>query len=113
MVDERDIEIFLKAKRDQRTIDVLMGLSFVALATLVGLEALGVPHDYTVALATLSVVFMGASVSKSRWVSVPRNELVSSLERIINSDPEALTMVAEKRRLRTPVPDPHNDRARQ
>lgn len=103
MVEERDVEVFLKAKRDQRVIDLLLGLSFFALSTLIGLEAFGVQHNYTILLATLSVVFMGASVGKSRWVSVSRNELVNSLERVINSDSEALKMLASKRKNRVSV----------
>ena len=98
MVDEKDVEVFIKAKRDQFATDVLMGLSFFALSSLIVLEAIGRPHDYTILLATLSAVFMAASTGKSRWVAVSRDELIDSLERTINSDPEALEMLAEKRK---------------
>jgi hypothetical protein len=103
MVHEKDVDIFVKAKRDQFAIDALMALSFAALSALIVLEAIGRPHDYTILLATLSAVFMGASMGKSRWVAVSRDQLIDSLERTINSDPEALKILAKKRKKRVPA----------
>lgn len=79
-------------------IDILQGLSALSLTVLVTLEALQVPHDYTMLLATLSAVFMGGSMGPNKWIVVSRGQLVQTLERVIQRDPEALKMLAEKRK---------------
>ena len=98
MITGEDIETLIKAKKDQFAINVLQGLSALLLATLVYLEAFRVNHDYTIILATLSVVCMLGALGQSRWVSVSRGQLVQTLERIINTDAEALSIMATKKR---------------
>ncbi len=97
MIEERDVDTLIKAKRDRVAIDILMILSSVALTVLILLEALDISHDYTVILATVSMVFMGSAMGQNKWVSVSRYQLIQTLERIINRDSNALRMLAEKK----------------
>lgn len=97
MLEEKDVETFIKAKRDQLAIDLLLVLAVASLAALVVLEALAISHDYTLVLATASTVLVGAATGQSRWVSVSRSQLVQTLERIINRDSEALEILARKK----------------
>ncbi len=47
MIDTKDIEIYLKAKKEQLYIELFQGLSALMLAILVILEIMKVEHDYT------------------------------------------------------------------
>lgn len=98
MIQEKDVDIFIKAKKDQLVIDVFQGLSLLSLITLIALEALQLIHDYTIVLATMATVFMGAAMGQSRWIAVSRSKLLQTLEGIINNDSEGLKILAEKRR---------------
>ncbi|MDT8428423.1 MAG: hypothetical protein RQ757_06625 [Pseudomonadales bacterium] len=80
------------------SIVILEVLSLAALSLLIILEALNLSHEYTILLATVSAVFLGAAMGKSRWVTVSRDQLILTLEKIINSDPGALVLLSEKKR---------------
>lgn len=97
MIEEREVEILLKAKKDSRAVNVLAGLSAISLVVLIALEVFIPSHSYTITLATLCAVFMCTSLGANRWVSVSRNTLISTLEKIVNRDPSALKTVAEKK----------------
>lgn len=98
MVEEKDVDTFIKAKKDQLAIDILQGLSLASLTVLIALEALQVTSNYTICLATLTAVFMLGAMGQSKWVAISRSQLIETLERIINTDSEALKMLAEKRK---------------
>lgn len=61
MVQEKDVDIYLKARRDRLAIDILQMLSLVSLMALIMLEATSTDHGYTVLLAA-----MAAAVGESR-----------------------------------------------
>lgn len=83
MIQEKDVDTLIKAKRDQLAIDILHGLSLLALVILIVLEVLQLTHDYTILLATMSSVFMGGAMGQSRWVTVSRSKLIQTLESIL------------------------------
>ncbi|UTF59137.1 hypothetical protein [Gilvimarinus sp. DA14] len=98
MVEEKDIELFLKAKKEEKTTIFLQSLSAAFLLALVMLEVFNVTHDYTILLATISIVFMTAALGRSRWITVSRSHLIATLESIINRDANALKILADKKR---------------
>ncbi len=98
MIDEKDIDLYLKAKKDRLAIEILSGLSIVFLAVLVFFEAADIYQEYTVLLAVTSVVLSASAFGKSRWVSVSRTDLLKAMERMVNSDAEALRIIANKKK---------------
>lgn len=98
MIQEKDVDTFIKAKKDQLAINILQGLSLLSLTVLIILEALQLTRDYTILLATISSVAMGGAMGQSRWLAVSRCKLIETLEGIINNSPEGLKILAEKRR---------------
>lgn len=96
MIEEKDIELYLKAKKDRLAIDILLVLSSLCLGVLIYLEATNSKHDLTILLATISVVLSLSAFGKSRWVSVSRNDLVNCLGRVISNDSGALKIIASK-----------------
>jgi len=109
MVEDKDVEIFLKAKKQELATNILQSISAVFLLALVVLEVISPEHGYTVALATISVVFMSAAFGHSRWVTVSRADLIETLEDIFNRDANALRILADKNRSPGPVPRPNNN----
>ncbi|RYY73044.1 MAG: hypothetical protein EOO52_19425 [Gammaproteobacteria bacterium] len=97
MINEKDLETFLRAKKDAFAVKVLMSLSGVSLGILIFLEVTQVTNNYTILLATVSAVLMGSSAGANQWVSVSRAQLIETLENIIHSDPEALKLLATHR----------------
>lgn len=97
MIEEKDIEVLLRAKKDGLAINVLMVLSCICLSILIFLEVTGVTDKYTIVLATISAVLMGSSAGANKWVSVSRDQLVKTFENIVNRDPDALKVLADKR----------------
>lgn len=98
MIQEKDVDTFIKAKKDQLAINILQGLSLLSLTVLIVLEALQLTRDYTILLATISSASMGGAMGQSRWLAVSRGKLIETLERIINNNPEGLKILAEKRK---------------
>lgn len=98
MIDEKDIVTYLKAKKDQRILNIYAVLASVALGVLIFLEATGVEHNYTILLATLSFVFSASSFSGGARGVVSRKELLNLIGRIISSDSSALQRIAIKRK---------------
>jgi len=78
-MEEQIVETYLKAKREQRKVDVMVGLSMAFLATLIWLNTAGIDHDYTSLLAGLSMTLMLGSVGGAAWVKVSRQQLVATL----------------------------------
>jgi NAD(P)H-hydrate repair Nnr-like enzyme with NAD(P)H-hydrate dehydratase domain len=97
VIEEKDIDTLIKAKRDEFTIQILMTFSALTFVTLIVLEALSIEHEYTILLATLGMVFLGSAIGQNRWVSVSRAQLIDVIERIISSDADALKMLAQKK----------------
>ena len=97
MIEDKDIDIFLKAKKEEVATNVLQACSVICLTVLITLEALSVSHEYTIVLATLSVIFIFSSLGHSRWVSVSRVELIKTLEKVFNNDAKALQILARKK----------------
>jgi|GEM_PF-5709569 len=95
MIDKRDIELFQKAKKEQPWVDWLMVLSFLPLVVLVMLAAKGI-YDYTALLVIISFVLSLSAQGGRRWVSVSKDDLIKAMERMINSNPEALKVIAEQ-----------------
>lgn len=98
MIEEKDIDLFLKAKKEEKTSKFLQFLSVVSLLALVMLEVFEINHDYTTVLATLSIAFMMTALGHSRWITVSRAHLIATLEGIINRDANALKILADKKR---------------
>lgn len=94
MIDKRDIELFQKAKKEQPWVEMLTVLSLVPLLVLVMLVARGI-YDYTALLVIISFVLSLSAQGGRRWVTVSRDDLIKAMERMINSDPEALKIVAD------------------
>ncbi|WNO10503.1 hypothetical protein [Teredinibacter sp. KSP-S5-2] len=97
MFEEKDIEVFLKAKKNQLAIDIFQVLSSLTLVLLVFLEAMNITDDYTTVLATISVVFAMSAYGKGKWISISRADLIKTIEQAINRVPEALRMLASKK----------------
>ena len=97
MIQEKDVDTLIKAKKDQLAINILQVLSLLSLTILVILEDFYITHEYTTLLAVMSSVFMGAAMGQSKWVAVSRSKLIQTLESIINNDAEGLKILAEKR----------------
>ena len=98
MIEEKDIELLVKAKGDRFAIDVLMVLSTLNLCVLIFIEANGIMRDYNILLATCSLVFSVAALGRSRGVRVSRDDLLKVLERVIHTDPDTLRILATKNR---------------
>ena len=96
MIEEKDTDVLLNAKKDSFAIDILTGLSAISLGVLVFLEGANMSPEYTIPLAVICLVLCATAFGKNRWVSVSRNDLVSVIERVVNSDPEALRILANK-----------------
>ncbi len=95
MMDKRDIELFQKARKEQPWVDVLTALALVPLAILIMLEIRGI-YDYTVLLVMISFILSLAAQGGRRWVSVSREDLLKTMERMINDDADALKIIAEQ-----------------
>lgn len=96
-MNEKDIKTYLKAKKEEFASKVLVALSMLCVVSIIVLDALVIEHDYTIVLACFSSVFLLGSVGSSRWVTVSRSELLSILKKQIDSDPEALQLMAKIR----------------
>ena len=96
-MNEKDINIFLKAKRGQFASNIFFAISMLALSSLIFLEAARIEHRYTTLLITLSMMLIFASTGTSRWVTVSRTDLLSIIQRQINNDVEALKLLAERK----------------
>lgn len=97
MIEEKDVEVFLKAKKEELAKSILQAISATCLALLLALEALDLNHDYIILLATFSVTFMMAAFGHSRWVTVSRAQLIQTLGNIFSKDADALKILAKKR----------------
>lgn len=97
MIEEQDVEIFLKAKKEAFFGRALQMVSACLLCALIFLEVVYPEHDYPIVLATLSVVLMAAALGHSKWVIISRARLIQTLESIFNRDANALRLLAEKR----------------
>ncbi|WP_341939116.1 hypothetical protein [Marinimicrobium sp. C2-29] len=98
MIEEKDVDNLIKAKRDRFAVDALMALSSIALAVLILLEAFNVEHEYTIVIATASMMSMIGAMGQNKWVSVSRSQLIQTLDRIVNRDSSALKILAKKRK---------------
>ncbi len=95
---EKDIDKFLKAKKEQLAIDILMFCSLATISSLILLEAMSIEHDHTILLAIFSMIFLMSAMGSSRWVTISRSDLLDIIRRQIDSDAEALVTIAEKRK---------------
>lgn len=97
MIEEKDIDVLFKAKKDRLAINILMALSSLFLCLIIFIEIIEYSREYTILLATISVVLMASSIGVNKWVSVSRDQLIQTIENIVNKDPDALEMIAKKK----------------
>lgn len=100
MIEERDVDTLIRAKRDQVVINILMIVAFLTFTILIALEALSIEHQFTILLSTLGMVFLAVAMGQNKWVSVSRAQLIDIIERIINNDANALKIIAKKNNVR-------------
>jgi hypothetical protein len=96
-MDEKDIELFIKAKKQQRvesTMTIVAALLFVVFTVLHALDT--EQGSWAIALPMWTFLLL-LSARQSLWVPVSREQLVNVIERQINRDPEALTTLTFKR----------------
>ena len=94
-MNEKEVVLFLKAKKEDLASRILIAMSMFTVVSIIVLEALGIQHDYTIALASLSSVFLLCSMGSSRWVTVSKSELLELIQKQIDSDPSAIQLVAK------------------
>lgn len=95
-MEEQIVETYLKAKKEQRRVDILVVLSLTALAVLIGLDATGKYGDYIPMLGAVSMILMMGSVGGTAWVKVSRQQLVETLGHAITRDAEGIQILAAK-----------------
>ena len=99
MIDAKDIEIYLKAKKQVKKSRKITFLCLFAICALIVLRAYGVDGLY-IDGATIGVFVAGlshASVASSGDSShVSQSALLEVLERVINKDSNALNYLADK-----------------
>jgi hypothetical protein len=95
-VEDRDIEVFIKAKRGTLIPNVATGLAVLLFFSVVVLEYMGINHDLTATLLTWAAVLYFAAFGTSKWAYVSRQQLINVIERQINNDPKALEYLANK-----------------
>ena len=94
MFDHEDIKILVRAKKDRRNIFILELLAFLCFLFLVISEAGDVFQTFTTMAATLGMVLLAARVGANKWVSISRDQLIYTLERLANKDPAAIEMLS-------------------
>ena len=98
MRTDEDIDVLLKAKRDQRAVETLRTIMALCLAMILLVEAFDMFEVLTVPLATICIVLLACSKGPNSWIKVSREGLVSTLERLFHRDPDALRRLSEKNR---------------
>jgi hypothetical protein len=96
-MDSKDIDAFIKAKKEQTRAELLGIAALLPLALLMFIEASDIETRFTFPLIMFVFILLVTSQGASRSVSVSRRELVAIIERQINRDPAALQLLAEKR----------------
>ncbi len=96
-MEEKDINIYLNAKRQRKYSTLLCALSGTMLLALISLEAMQIQHDSTIVLATFSFVLLIASQGPSSLVTQSRADLLDVIERQISKDPSALQILATRK----------------
>lgn len=96
-MEEKDINIYLNAKRQRKYSTLLCALSGLILLTLISLEVMQIQHDSTIMLATFSFILLISSQGPSFFVTQSKDDLLAVIERQISRDPSALQILAEKK----------------
>jgi hypothetical protein len=99
VMETKDIDIFLKAKKQQKRIHLAYIISVILVVLFLALKAIDYEHDYIVDTALILSVFIMFLYSKysSDKYDVTRNELINVIENFINSDAEALEYISNKK----------------
>jgi hypothetical protein len=96
LMDIKDIDIFIKAKRMTRIPNLILGIAYLLLWVFLGLEIAGIEHGYRVAIVSWVVALIGMAFGSQKWAFVPREKLIDIIERQINSDADAIEYMARK-----------------
>ncbi|MBL4822791.1 MAG: hypothetical protein JKX90_04615 [Colwellia sp.] len=97
MINEKDIDLYLEAKRQSKVRINILILCVLMLIIWIGLRFFGV-NNTTLDIAAVSI-FIGVLVNADggSFISfIPKLKLLEIIERQINSDPEAIKYVASK-----------------
>lgn len=95
-MNTKDIDIFIKAKRNAILPNVLLCLAFLLICAFVLLELASVEHDFTLLIPLMALAFWCMAFGTQKWALVPRNELINIIERQINKDSEAIKYLSSK-----------------
>jgi hypothetical protein len=99
MINEKDIDLYLRAKNQSKIRKNILISGFLVLIIWIGLRLFGV-NNITLDSVTVGLLFTflvnsdGSGVSPISFVS--KSKLLEIIERQINSDPEALKYVISK-----------------
>ena len=97
MIHEKDIDLYLEAKRQSKVRRNILILCILMLIIWIGLRFFGV-NNTSLDIAVVSI-FIGGLVNADggSFISfVTKSKLLDIIERQINSDPEAIKYVASK-----------------
>lgn len=95
-MEARDMELFIKAKKNTLIPNILTGLAAMLICSIFILEFMSINHDLTVTILTWAMVLYFTAFGVSKWAYVPREELINIIERQINNDSDALEYLANK-----------------
>lgn len=99
MINENDIELFLKAKRQLKIRRNILILCILSLITWIALRFAGINHTY-LDTAALAVFFAGLANADGGafFAFIPKSKLLEIIERQINNDPQAIKYIAQKQK---------------
>lgn len=95
-MDEKDIEVFLQAKRENIYTRVYAVLAIALLVLLIFMETIRFYDEYTIVVASIAVMVAACIGSPSRMVKVTRVQLLEIIEKQINRDEKALQLLVRK-----------------
>ncbi|MBE0365494.1 hypothetical protein PULV_b0075 [Pseudoalteromonas ulvae UL12] len=94
MIHEKDIDLYLKAKRQLKIRRNILIMCILMLIIWIALRLFGI-NNTTLDIVAVSI-FMGGLVNADGGSFVPKSKLLEIIERQINSDPEAIKYVGSK-----------------
>lgn len=97
MIHEKDIDLYLEAKRQSKVRRYFLICCILMLVIWISLRLLGI-NNTLLDITAVSIFIAGlANADGGSFISfVPKSKLIEIIERQINSDPEAIKYVASK-----------------
>ena len=95
-MEDKDIDAFIKAKKELAISELLTVATMLPLAVLMFINGSGIGSQFEFPLIMLAFCLLVFSHGSSKWVAITRRQLIDIIERQINRDPVALQRLATK-----------------